>query len=106
MSATSRAAVTAVTGFMSEVGGEEFKSEVGDMMVPERNGKSAYVGKEAAAGRPPRRSTLALGEVCQRKYCATDMRSLGDGGDWERSTRYWISPERNATSVYVGKRAP
>ena len=53
--ATSRAAVPAVTGFMSEVGGEEFMSEVGDMMVPERNGKSAYVEKEAAAGRPPRR---------------------------------------------------
>ena len=24
----------------------------------------------------------------------------------ERSTRYWIAPERNALSVYVGKRAP
>jgi hypothetical protein len=47
-----------------------------------------------------------MGEVCQRKECATDTRSLGDCGDWERSTRYWISPERNAKSVYVGRRAP
>ena len=42
----------------------------------------------------------------KKKECATDTRCIGDCGDWESSTRYWISPERNAKSVYVGKRAP
>ena len=54
-------------GLRQEVGGEEFTLEVGDVMVPERNDKSAYVGKGVAAARPPRRRYASNGRGMPEK---------------------------------------